>query len=296
MKPVNESRLLIEIERFVLNVAESQRQPGNFYRSLANLLMDFKTIYNDDFEYIWCIQAFIELMFDMTDYMGNKEATLRMEYADLIERLEDIPFSELQQNFRRYVRKHHRQIRNFRDNEKQNNRQLKQRMQHVSDKYSRILVVRIDLAYLKTKHASINIEDFYLDIQKLRGFIGNRDRVFRGLIESAWALEQGEGKGYHCHLLLVYKGYEHQKGYGIAKRVGELWQRITHDKGCYFNCHDPEYLHSYEDKGTLGIGMIYRKDKQQVKNMLNTVSYLVRPEKEDQHLRVKCSKRMRTFG
>jgi hypothetical protein len=42
--------------------------------------------------------------------------------------------------------------------------------------------------------------------------------------------------------------------------------------------------------------MIHRNNPDEVNNMLDTVAYLVRPEKEAQHLRVKTKKRMRTFG
>jgi len=55
-------------------------------------------------------------------------------------------------------------------------------------------------------------------------------------------------------------------------------------------------LKQFSDRNRLGIGMIHRNDPEQVNNMLNTVKYLVKPEKENQHLRVKCRKRMRTFG
>lgn len=297
MKLINESALLIEIEEFILNVVDYVRQPRNFYCKLAHLLMDFKTIYNDDFAYFGVLQAFIALMYEMGDDMGfSQNTTLRIEYTNLEDQLRNIGFNEIQRDFKSYVRKHKSHIHSHRFSEKQNRNRLDERMREISQKYARILVVRVDLAYLNGQQHLINIEDFYQDINKLRDFIGNKDKSFQGLVEYAWALEQGESKGYHCHLLLVYKGYEHQNAYGIAKAVGELWQEITRDTGYYFNCHDPSYLEQYENKGCVGIGMIYRSDTQQIENMLNTVSYLVRPEKEDQHLRVKASKRMRTFG
>lgn len=109
-------------------------------------------------------------------------------------------------------------------------------------------------------------------------------------------LEQGEEKGYHCHLLLVYRGSERRSAYSVADRVGKLWSTITEDQGCHFNCHTAAYLKQFSDRNRLGIGMIHRKNPDEVNNMLDTVAYLVRPEKENQHLRVKCRKRMRTFG
>lgn len=81
----------------------------------------------------------------------------------------------------------------------------------------------------------------------------------------------------------------------IAKAVGELWEDVTGDDGSYFNCHDRRYLKQYEEQGTLGVGIIYSEVDYQVRKMCSTLSYLARPEKE-QYLRVKTSRRMRTFG
>jgi hypothetical protein len=38
------------------------------------------------------------------------------------------------------------------------------------------------------------------------GYIQDGDKCFSDLEGYAWALEQGEEKGYHCHLLLIYNG------------------------------------------------------------------------------------------
>ncbi|WP_227518969.1 hypothetical protein [Acinetobacter sp. ANC 4973] len=97
-------------------------------------------------------------------------------------------------------------------------------------------------------------------------------------------------------MLLVYRGSERRSAYSVADRVGKLWSTITEDQGCHFNCHTAAYLKQFSDRNRLGIGMIHRKNPDEVNNMLDTVAYLVRPEKENQHLRVKCRKRMRTFG
>ena len=49
--------------------------------------------------------------------------------------------------------------------------------------------------------------------------------------------------------------------------------------------------------GTLGIGMIHRNNASEVYNFFNyIVPYLVNGEKEQQHLRVKDSAYMRSFG
>lgn len=285
---VNESKTLIEIEEFVDNVINRSREPRRFFEKLTDLIFQLDEIYNPDFSYSAYVDALIELLIDFDRDLDS--------WQFLYEQLELVSFSEIKKGFNKHHRRHLRQLRDHRSSESENTKNLVERMEQVIEHYSRILVVRVDLAYPLKYQGQIGIQAFSRDMDVLRTRLRDKDKIFSGLIEYAWALEQGKDKGYHCHLLLVYKGHERQKAYGIAKRVGDIWGNITSGKGCYFNCHDPKYLQQFSDLNRLGIGMIYRKDQDQVNNMLNTIKYLVRPEKEDQHLRVKCKKRMRTFG
>lgn len=285
---LNESNILIQMEIFAKKLLFAKAAPNKFYLELTELIFEFDMIYNSDFYYSSLIEPFIELLLDMDAYLNSQKR--------LLKRLSDIPFKDLQKDFKKYKRRYQRQLRDHRYSESQNTKQLIERLKKVSDEYARILVVRVDLGYPLKHHNQVGVQEFNDDMMNLRKKIHDRDNVFRGLIEYAWALEQGIDKGYHCHLLLVYKGHERHKAYGIADQVGKLWKQITEDLGCYFNCHDTEYLRQFSERNMLGIGMIYRNDPEQVSRMLRTVSYLVNPEKQDQYLRVKCSKRMRSFG
>jgi hypothetical protein len=280
---ISEAGLLIEIEDFILDTCEYQTKSRSFFNRLARLLIDFDEVYNPDYSYFGCIEAFVELRYDLNDYLDYED--------ELVQQLRNLSFDYIQRRFDSYVTRHKRKLRDHRYSESENTKQLTERMKAVSKRYARILVVRLDLMYKKDYRHLIGIEDFDRDMRTLRQYIHNQDRIFEGLIEYAWALEQGADKGYHCHLLLVYKGHEHNNGYGIAKRVNELWQKITFEQGYYFNCHSAVYLRQFKEKGTLGIGMIKTKDEEQVENMLATIKYLVRSEKEEQHLRVKCVER-----
>lgn len=287
-KSVNESKLLIEIEGFVEDIANINRKPYRFYKSLTDLLINFDQIYNSDLYYNSAIEAFIELLVDLNEYLDDDDL--------LYKRLRIISFEEIQDNFKMHYRRHKRQLREHRYSESENTKNLVNRMERISDKYSRILVVRVDLAYPLKSQDQVGIQEFSNDMDVLRIRLRDQDKVFKGLVEYAWALEQGGDKGYHCHLLLVYKGSERRNAYWIAEQTGKLWGNITGRLGCHFNCHASGYLKRFSDRNCLGIGMIHRNDPEQVNNMLNTVKYLVKPEKENQHLRVKCRKRMRTFG
>jgi len=70
---------------------------------------------------------------------------------------------------------------------------------------------------------------------------------------------------------------------------------ITGKLRYFFNCHDPEQIQEYTELGILGVGRIHRNNSSEVEKMVNAVRYLVRPEKDAQHLRVKCKAKMRTF-
>ncbi|AXY57679.1 inovirus Gp2 family protein [Acinetobacter chinensis] len=284
----NESKILINVELFVEDISNRKSKPYKFYKRLMDLLIKLDQIYNPDFHYVPAIDAMIELLLDLNEYLDDPQY--------LYKRLTEISFEEIQRNFKRHYRGHKRQLRDHRHSESENTRTLVGRMQEVSDKYSRILVVRVDLAYPLKYQNQIGIQQFSDDMDVLRTRLRDQDKVFKGLIEYAWALEQGEDKGYHCHLLLVYKGRERRNAYSVADRVGKLWKNITEEQGCHFNCHTAAYLKQFTDRNRLGIGMIHRNSLDEVDNMLNTVTYLVRPEKESQHLRVKTRKRMHTFG
>lgn len=77
--------------------------------------------------------------------------------------------------------------------------------------------------------------------------------------------------------------------------MGDYWKGITGNEGCYFNCHDPDQLEQYKKLNILGVGRIHRDNQEEVDRLLNAVTYLVRPEKEEQHLRIKPFFRMRTY-
>ena len=205
-------------------------------------------------------------------------------------------FDYYQDYFKGYQSRQLKDLRRHRENEKRNLESLSRKLDRALSRYSKSEVVRVDIAYLQSCHSIVDIQMFYQDLEELRKAISKRKDPFHDLVDFAWALEQGETKGYHCHLLLVYQGSKRRNAYWIADQVGKLWSDITDGLGCHFNCHTSDYLKQFSDRNCLGIGMINRNNLDEVNNMLNTVKYLVRPEKESQHLRVKTKKRMRTFG
>ncbi|MDQ9027565.1 YagK/YfjJ domain-containing protein [Acinetobacter nosocomialis] len=278
---INEASLLIEIESFILTTLDATRQPRSFYETFTDLLLDFDQVYNPDFSYTCLIDLFCSLLHD---YDLQYETS-----SSLYNRLKRTTFKDWQAYFNQARADHLNELRQHRHNEKLNAAKLDKRLEEILKNYSAVLVVRVDLAYA----VSPDIEQVDNDLETLRRKIKRSE--YGDVLLLVWALEHGEKKGYHCHIALIFNERKRTSAWSIAKAVGELWEDVTEDEGSYFNCHDRRYLKQYEEQDTLGVGIIYSEVDYQVRRMRSTLSYLARPEKE-QYLRVKTTRRMRTFG
>lgn len=168
---------------------------------------------------------------------------------------------------------------------------LRQLLKH----YARLLFVRVDFAIQQQYQSEIDIRQFHHLMKKMSNRYSNRDGCFAGLQGFAWAIEQGETKGFHCHVLLIYDGSKHQNDFGIGLAVSQYWSELTEGRGSCFISNAPDYKAQFEEQGKLGIGMIHRSQALQVENAINSAVYLVNPEKKYQNLRVRVP-RMRTFN
>lgn len=280
----NHSKLIIEIEAFVKRTISDRRAWDGFKQELVSLIQKINYEYDASLWYSAYIQAFLELKKQNTIYG-------KVDYAQL----NKMTFNEIKNIFHRFVRHHEREVDEFEESEAHNRQQLMTYIDQLIQHYSKLLFVRVDLAYLKEEHANIDIRLFRDDVRKLIGYTQDGDKCFSDLEGYAWALEQGEEKGYHCHLLLIYNGAVKKQDYYYANEVIERWKQITQQDGYGFNCNSTEHKEQFRKLDKLGVGMIYRTDHKSVENAKSACSYLVNPEKTDQYLRVKPY-RMRTFG
>lgn len=284
---IDESRLLVELERITKTWVETSYIPDGFYLVFAELLLDFVEIYvceNNYFGFIcsWC------------DFVDKHDVS-RFNLTGLVKYLEKNTFNQYKKFFSSYKSDYLNELRRHRANEARNKKSLERKLSQAIKRYSKSEVVRIDLAYQQGCHDGISIHRFYNEFMVFRNLISKSISPFNSLVDYFWALEQGETKGYHCHLLFVFDGHKRQKGWGVADSIGRCWKDITNNEGCYFNCHDPAQIKKYSELGILGIGRIHRDNNEEVDRMLKTARYLVSPEKESQHLRVKTNLKMRTF-
>lgn len=149
------------------------------------------------------------------------------------------------------------------------------------NKYSRLLVLRIDFGYRKSD--TLNAQYFEnLTADKLRMDRDTLVQYFQtdarehGLVSYMWKIEWKPDKGFHIHTLLFMDGSKVQKDYVVGEIIGKHWKsQITEGQGCFWNCNLKK--DAYGDQ--LGVGMISAADMQKINNLkVHVLSYITKPD------------------
>lgn len=118
---------------------------------------------------------------------------------------------------------------------------LRRYLDGLFEKYSGLLVIRLDLGFEKERYgysglrSPVTCEDAIGC--RVRLFKNRRSNgIFKHMVGYAWKLEYGLDKGYQYHLLLLFDGSKCQEDVNIALEIGEYWKNvITNGKGVYCN-------------------------------------------------------------
>lgn len=298
---VNEPAILIRIEKLIHTLVHRGYRDETLVIDLVQIIESFRLCYREEYYYSPLIRDFIKV-WTLIDVLCTEMQSSNLHYV-ISKNLTDIRYS-LVCNYHLSVQ----EIQDYRLQEVKNTESLREYLSDLFNHYARLLVVRVDLKYNKNVRDQISFELFSQHMEILRNRISNKDGCFKGIEGFAWALEQGADLGgYHCHLLLLYQGADHQDGFRLGKMVEAKWQEITHGEaksqentqkkiGKAFIVNDARYLQKFKANNTIGVGMVYRDKPESVHCAIATALYLTRPEKLDQYLRVKLSESQKTFG
>lgn len=177
-------------------------------------------------------------------------------------------------------------------NYKRNLKSASNYVESLFDKYARLLVLRIDLAFTKESQSG-NPSDFVETAQKyLDKFLNARrgNKIFASVVGYIWKLEYGKTKGLHFHFIFFMDGSKAKKDEFRTSEIGKYWIKITEGKGYFFNVNLNK--RHYEKHG-IGVGMIDHTDTDMRNNLLRIIQYFF---KKDQYLMERYVKKTRTFG
>jgi hypothetical protein len=153
-----------------------------------------------------------------------------------------------------------RRIRNLNARATQNIRSAKRYVDGLFERYSKLLVIRIDLSYLKEYASTVTAEQARQDLQHL---LNNRrsNKFFEHWVGYIAKLEYGVSHGYHFHLIVFMDGQHVQHDFHIANEIGKHWKEtVTKGWGLLFNCNawkSDSPMYAYK---RVGIGMINHDD------------------------------------
>ncbi|WP_291359687.1 MULTISPECIES: YagK/YfjJ domain-containing protein [Acinetobacter] len=287
---INQAKLTLEIENFLKRLKRERTKWDGFYSQLTDLLLDFDDIYDPDEEYTGYLQFFAILRYDLQ--------RIDSDYFDLKDELKMIGYRELRLQFLELSKSFERDYSIIEKQKDENKAELRKYCESIIDKYSRVLVIRVDLGYLQEYSGRIRVDDIYNDLDVLLNRIQNKDGIFKHVIGYIWGIEQGgRSKGFHCHLAIIYDtAYRDGSAVYWGNKIIALWSKITRDYGQGYNCWDRERVKELRSRGELGIGLIYRRDSAQVANFIRAMEYIADHHKRTpQYLRVKPRGR-RVFG
>ncbi|GAA0260188.1 MULTISPECIES: inovirus-type Gp2 protein [Rhodanobacter] len=154
------------------------------------------------------------------------------------------------------------------------------------EKYSKLLVLRIDLYIHPDSHAwSESDRAEWCVSQYLRALRENR------LIEpdvKGWIVKREGGfrRGIHFHLMVFLDGHKHQEGHVYSQQLGEAWtSRFSEGKGTFFNCWvlRKKYEHN-------ALGVVRISDRVMLTGLLIALAYMT---KEDCALETGRSRNLR---
>ncbi|MCM7607206.1 inovirus Gp2 family protein [Enterobacter hormaechei] len=185
---------------------------------------------------------------------------------------------------------HKRQLRNFQRAASKNLKGALDYVDHLFERYARLLVVRVDLSWRKdfVKNQTISTAMARQHRQRLLKRV-RLHPLFQDYLGYIWKLEYGQYKGFHYHTCFFFDGSKVRGDVTLARRIGELWEKeITDGQGLYFNCNAITSTYAQS-----GIGDIHYTDQTKRAVLQRVISYIA---KVDTAVRLSLPQGARTFG
>lgn len=154
------------------------------------------------------------------------------------------------------------------------------------NKFSKLLVLRIDFSIHRDFKITLELLKTYLRIF-IKKLHAPNDKV-PPIVGFIWKLEYGLRKGYHYHFIFFMDGNTYKQDTFFADQLGKLWKSITQNKGTYHSCN-----HDKESYVKLAIGMLTHNDEEKIEALFGVVNYITKTE---QFIIEKTQVNQRTFG
>lgn len=144
----------------------------------------------------------------------------------------------------------------------------------LSDKHSKLTMVRVDLGYKKPHSENTTLEEANKDFDHMLNNMRSKPSIFKHKVGYVCKREHTEDKGMHLHTMFIFDGQKVQKDAFKADQIGQYWEEITEGKGSYHNCHRNTYERN-------GIGILEHDDSDKRKILYDDVIPYFCKEEQD---------------
>lgn len=145
-------------------------------------------------------------------------------------------------------------------------------------KYSKLMIVRVDLSYRDPIGRSKTLDEALDDFTHFRNCERKNPDTSNGRVGWIRLLEYGVEKGFHFHYIAFYDGQKHHKDVWKAKTIGQYWIDRTNGFGDYWNCNAEDYKQK-------SIGMVNRNDLWKIEHLkLVVVDYLTKVSQQPEQV------------
>lgn len=163
-------------------------------------------------------------------------------------------------------------LNNYRRASNKNYKELTGYVNALFERYSRLLVLRVDLSYQK-QHSKTTQAEAKRDRERLFGNMRS-NKLFGDMVGYIWKLEHGPEKGFHYHVMFFFDGSRVREDGVLAKRIGLYWvDVVTKGRGLYYNCNAVKFLYK-----SCGIGMVDHSDAQLREGLRMAMVYLTKTD------------------
>jgi hypothetical protein len=160
----------------------------------------------------------------------------------------------------------------YRRSSNKNYKELNKYVDALFERYSRLLVLRVDLSYSKD-HSKTTQDQAKRDREHLLKNTRS-NKLFNDMVGYIWKLEHGPEKGFHYHVMFFFDGSKVREDVTRAILIGRYWKEIiTQGRGLYFNCNAGK--HNYK---SCGIGMVNHADDELREGLRKAVVYLTKTD------------------
>ncbi|MGF6313937.1 YagK/YfjJ domain-containing protein [Pseudomonas frederiksbergensis] len=249
-----------EGEAFTLRDVSRHGDPGlqrNYPGAILYKLLKMNVSQDKRLRSLYTFEPYIALMVKQIEAFGltyNLLRTVHRESEDnegLVQKLNSCVDSiRLEARSKAFQSK----LKNYQRSSNKNYKELTEYVNALFERYSRLLVLRVDLGYREQYSKTTQAEAKQNREHLFRNTRSNK--LFGDMVGYIWKLEHGPDKGFHYHMIFFFDGSKVRQDITKALLIGQYWTNVvTKGRGLYYNCNADKSRYK-----SCGIGMVHNAD------------------------------------